>query len=369
MNIGSMTPAKIYVNHNFPEYASDNRLWQGVPALECSPKGRLFAAWYTGGKTEEPGNVVIVERSEGDGKPFTDGWIVVKHDDPEVRCFDETLWIDPQGHLNLFWAQSHLFFDGRNGVWMSTCENPDAENPIFGTPRRIANGIMLNKPTVTKSGRWLMPCALWTTEFHEATEKHPELADEVLANLYASDDQGKTFFRLGGVDMPDRAYDEHMTIELNDGRLWMLARTRHGIGQAFSVDGGKTWIDIGFSGHSGPNSRFFVRRLKSGRILLINHVNPSNQTSYQEWNVRNNLMAMLSDDEGKTWKGGLMLDTRDGVSYPDGVETSDGRIYIIYDYLRYSAKSFYLAEFTEEDILEGRIVNPNSRLKVKIECT
>jgi len=367
MNIGSMTPATLYFNHKMPEYLAAGRLWQGIPALERSPKGRLFVSWYSGGKTEEPGNVIILEKSDDDRKRFTDGWVLVRHDDPEVRCFDEALWIDPQGRLNLFWTQSRMYYDGRDGVWMATCENPDDENPTFGAPRRIANGLMLNKPTVTKEGRWLMPCALWTSAFCKATEEHPELADEVLANLYASDDQGKTFYRLGGVDMPDRAFDEHMTVELNDGRLWMLTRTRHGIGQAFSSDGGKSWSDAGFSGHSGPNSRFFVRRLQSGRILLINHVNPTYQTSPKDWSVRNNLMAMLSEDDGKTWKGGLMLDTRDDVTYPDGVETADGRIYVIYDYQRMTAKAFYLAEFTEEDILAGRLVSEGSRLQVKIE--
>ncbi len=364
MNIGSMTPAAIYPRHRMSEYLTAGRLWQGIPALERTKAGRLFAAWYSGGKTEEPGNVVVLEMSDDDGASFTDGFLLVRHDDPEVRCFDEALWIDPQGRLRLFWTQSRGVFDGRNGVWMSVCERPDDPEPVFGPPRRIANGLMLNKPTVTAAGRWLMPCALWSPDFARAGEAHEELAGERLANLYASDDEGETFYRLGGADVPDRAFDEHMTVELSDGRIWLLARTRHGIGQAFSADGGKTFENAGFSGHDGPNSRFFIRRLRSGRILLVNHVSPTYRTDPKDWNVRRDLMAMLSEDDGKTWKGGLMLDARDGVSYPDGVETEDGRIYLIYDRDRFGDREILLAEFTEEDVLQGAPVSPTARLRV-----
>ena len=157
-----------------------------------------------------------------------------------------------------------------------------------------------------------------------------------------------------------------MIVELKDGRLWMLTRTSYGIGQAFSEDKGKTWTSIEPSGHTGPNSRCHIRRLKSGRILLINHVNPTYQTNPRSWNDRNNLMAMLSDDDGKTWHGGLMLDTRDRVTYPDGTQDDEGYIYIIYDWERFADREILMSVFTEEDILEGRLVSEKSRMKVLV---
>ena len=74
-------------------------------------------------------------------------------------------------------------------------------------------------------------------------------------------------------------------------------------------------------------------------------------------------MAMLSEDDGKTWKGGLMLDTRDEISYPDGTQTAEGDIYLIYDYSRYDRRQILMAVFSEEDILAGRLVSANGRLK------
>ena len=366
MNKGAMTPATIYADAGRPEWKAAGRQWQGIPAIERTGRGRLFACWYSGGKTEEPGNIIVVEKSDDDGRTWSDGFYTVAHDDGEVRCFDPALWIDPKGRLWLFWTQSWMYYDNRDGVWAALCDDPDAENVVFGAPRRLMNGLMLNKPIVTKKGEWLFPAALWSRAFSRPWEDHPELRDEEKANVYASLDAGETFERRGGVDMPSRAFDEHCLVELSDGRLWMTVRTTYGIGQAFSSDGGRTWENIGPSGHTGPNSRFFVRRLKSGRLIMVNHVNPTYQTSPLDWNARNNLMAMLSDDDGRTWRGALVLDTRSEISYPDGVQADNGDIYIIYDRERCGAREILMAVFTEEDILEGRLVSLRGRLRQRV---
>ena len=363
MNKGAMTPATIYADAGRPEWKAAGRQWQGIPAIERTGRGRLFACWYSGGRTEEPGNIIIVEKSDDDGRTWSDGFYTVAHDDGEVRCFDPALWIDPKGRLWLFWTQSWMYYDNRDGVWAALCDDPDAENVVFGAPRRLMNGLMLEKPIVTKKGEWLFPAALWSRAFSRPWEDHPELRDEELANVYASLDGGETFERRGGVDMPERAFDEHCLVELSDGRLWMTVRTKYGVGQAFSSDGGRTWENIGPSGHTGPNSRFFVRRLKSGRLIMVNHVNPTYQTSPLGWNARNNLMAMLSDDDGRTWRGALVLDARNEISYPDGVQADNGDIYIIYDRERCGAREILMAVFTEEDVLEGRLVSPRGRLR------
>ena len=96
---------------------------------------------------------------------------------------------------------------------------------------------------------------------------------------------------------------------------------------------------------------------------MVNHISPTYLTDPKDWNERNNLMEMLSQDDGKTWRGGLMLDARAGVSYPDGVQGDDGVIYIIYDYDRYGERKILLAAFTEEDVLAGRPVSAHARFE------
>lgn len=72
---------------------------------------------------------------------------------------------------------------------------------------------------------------------------------------------------------------------------------------------------------------------------------------------------MLSEDDGHSWLGYLLLDERSNISYPDAVQAEDGRIFIIYDRERSQAKEILLAIVTEEDILSGRIVKEQSVLK------
>ncbi len=66
---------------------------------------------------------------------------------------------------------------------------------------------------------------------------------------------------------------------------------------------------------------------------------------------------MLSDDDGKTWKGGLVLDERNGISYPDGFQHPDGRIFIQYDRDRGGEAEILFATFTEADILAEKPVS------------
>ena len=75
------------------------------------------------------------------------------------------------------------------------------------------------------------------------------------------------------------------------------------------------------------------------------------------------MTASLSEDDGHSWKWHLLLDERTGVSYPDGVEGPDGKIYVIYDHGRRSDKEILMAVFREEDIIQGRCVSKDARLK------
>ena len=62
-----------------------------------------------------------------------------------------------------------------------------------------------------------------------------------------------------------------MVVERKDGSLLMLIRTKYGIGEATSDDDGKTWSEVTPSKLPHPASRFFIRRLNSGNLLLIKH--------------------------------------------------------------------------------------------------
>ena len=78
------------------------------------------------------------------------------------------------------------------------------------------------------------------------------------------------------------------------------------------------------------------------------------------------LSAWLSADEGRTWQGGLMLDERQGVSYPDGFQAPDGTIYISHDRNRSTDGEILMARFTEVDVLAKQWVGPKSKGRMLI---
>lgn len=352
----ALLPASILYNPG-GIYSDSERLWQGIPTIEKIPDGSIYVSFYSGGKTEENGNFVLLVKRNNKEDSFSKPFLAIVPPTENTRCFDPCLWIDDRGRLLLFYAQSYGFFDGRIGVWLSVCDNPDAEEPVFSPPRRIANGVMMNKPTILKSGEWLLPCAIWG--FVKGREN--SLPEEQFSNVYRSVDHGETFERIGYADYAERYIDEHMIVEKNNGDLWMLIRRQTGIGQSVSKDKGYTWSEGEDSGLGGPGSRFCIRRLKSGKLILINHYN---------FTGRNNLTAMISDDDGKTWQGYLNLDERDNVSYPDMAEDEDGTIYIVYDRERYKDREILMATIKEEDISAGQLINESSALKILVnKCT
>ena len=141
----------------------------------------------------------------------------------------------------------------------------------------------------------------------------------------------------------------------------MLARIRYGMGQSTSHDGGRTWSPIEPAPIKHTESRFFIRKLQSGNLLLVKH-GPIDERTHREL-----LTAYVSTDDGDTWSEGLMLDERYHLSYPDGTQASDGKIYVVYDHGRYPGthREILMAVFTEADALAGK-PSANTQLKVVV---
>lgn len=340
------------------KYVASKCLWAGIPSIEVTKGGRTFLTFYSGGTTEQIGNYVVLVKSD-DGKIFSDPIAVCFEE--EHRCFDPCIWIDPLDRLWLTWSRCP-----DDGVFGAICENPDADEIVFGKEFFIGNNIMMNKPIVLSTGEWMFPIAVW--DYDNGIRVLPKSYDsDMIAGSYAyvTCDEGKTFKKLGFADVKQRNFDEHMFLEMPDGKLRCFVRTIYGIGASDSYDGGLHWGEDFDTGYGGPCSRFHIRRLNSGRILLINHYN---------YTGRNNLTALLSEDNGKTFPYRLLLDERNNVSYPDAAIDEDGMINITYDRERGAAcscledalscaREILTAKISEEDIKSGSLVNEKSYLK------
>ncbi len=347
-----------------PKYDYDQLDYGMTIGIERTKGGRLWACWVAGG--DSPKAFFVLATSDDDGATWSSPRMVLdshSSDLPMERSIlVGNLWTDPQGRLWLFFDQSMKMFDGRAGVWATVCNNPDARKPAWSKPRRIWHGVTLNKPTVLSNGDWMLPVSLdQRGGLHDFKGCFRNLDPLRGANVFVSQDQGKTWKRRGMVQFPAPDWHEHMIVERRDGELWMLARTRNGIMESTSSDKGRTWSSPVRSAIKHPVARFFIRRLASGRLLLVKH---GNRIDAHQGRVM--LSAWLSDDDGKTWKGGLVLDDRKGVSYPDGFQAPDGTLYISYDRNRATDGEILLARFTEVDVLAKKLTSKKARLRILI---
>ena len=346
-----------------PARALSIRRHEGIPSLAVSPvNGRMWATWYasvTG--AEDAGNFVVLSTSADGGCT----WREVAHADPDgngpLRAFDPEVWVSPDGKLRWFWTErvspvATAGADPYAGAKASAANDRlmmatlDAEREPAELPKAvaIARGIMMCKPITLRNGSWLLPVANWQ--------------EDRSSGIVRSDDGGRTFRYVGGASMPkgDREFDEHNIFECGDGRLACWSRAKSGIRMSTSADGGATWSPLESGAVKHTSSRFFVRRLASGALLLVKHGAIDRDVGRQE------LEAFVSDDDGATWKGGLMLDERKGVSYPDGVQLADGRILVVYDRARMGDREILFCEFKEDDVRAGRNVSGAVRLRRRI---
>lgn len=349
-----------------PEYDDAVRIGNMIIGIERTPNGRLWACWV--GNGDSPNGFFMLATSDDGGSTWSKPRVVIDPTDPpgapQRRSLVGNLWTDPAGRLWCFFDQSLGYFDGRAGDWSIRCDNPDADEPTWTKPIRFADGCTLNKPTVLSNGDWLLPVSLWTRDrIGRASLKdaHHQLDSIRMANVFASTDQGQTWTRRGGVVFPTTDFDEHMIVEKKNGRLWMLARTRLGISESESADNGVTWSEPKPSSIQNVSARFFLRRLASGNLLLV-----KNGPIDVRLPRRSSLTAFLSTDDGETWPHQLLLDDRAEVSYPDGIQSPDGTIHILYDWNRHTDAEILLAKFREEDILIGRFASPGAKTRMLV---
>jgi predicted neuraminidase len=331
------------------EFQDDARSGAMIIGMDRTHQGRIWGCW-TGTGDKKDGYFLLATSDDGGStwsKPRVAIGARTRVEQKLSGALVGNLWTDPQGRLWLFFDQQLGDPLGRITNWYIRCDDPDAAEPTWSTPVRFAEGCTLNKPTVIKNRQWLLPVSDW----HQKT-----------ARVFVSTDEGANWSERSNVRFPDWEFDEHMMVELTDGRLWMLARTKGQPYEVFSSDEGKTWTKPHQSATvQNINARFFLRRLQSGHLLLVKNGSPNERLT-----KRSHMSAWLSDDDGKSWKGGLILDERHSVSYPDGFQSPDGVIHILYDWNRHTDAEILMAKFRIEDVLAGKIVSPDAKMQMLV---
>ena len=52
-------------------FSAEKRIWQGIPSIERTKKGRMFSVFYSGNIMETNGNYVVLLMSDDDGATWS----------------------------------------------------------------------------------------------------------------------------------------------------------------------------------------------------------------------------------------------------------------------------------------------------------
>ena len=329
-------------------YKSEKRIWQGIPKLEITKNGIRYLSFTSGGIRDGIGNYVALTRQEGNKYHLI---AIIKDDDP-YYVHDSCLWIDPLGRLWFFATKTRDYC-----VVAYIIDNPEdkVEKLHFSNEKVICDGTIFHQPIVSSKGDYLFSSWINDHEPYEDIVGDPQC--ERKSFLVKSSDAGKTWKKVGSIAVKGRHYDSSAIMERNDGTILMYVRTNYGISVSSSKSGGRSWQEQSQQRIKSADSTFCIKKLKSGRWLLIRHDDPLS---------RNNLTAFISEDEGKTYPYKLLLDERDNLSCPFVKVDENDVIHVVYDRERGSfcknarhalskAREILEAEIKEDNILRGEV--------------
>ncbi len=304
----------------------------GYPVHHCSsiteaPNGDLLVSWYGGSYESSDDQVLFLSRRHKGARNWSRPEIVVRS--PGKPPGNAILFTDQAGKVWLLWGRMEgkqpmmrgtgwdhcrLFFrtSGDNGTTWSQDE-PFFHDTMGWLPR--------NLPITAADGSLIVPIS---------DELHGHGVD--LSFFVSTKDNGRTWTSSGVM----RGGEQPTIIQRADGTLVAYLRVRPNIVAAESHDGGATWTTPSPTQWKNPDSGISMRRLNNGHVLLVFN----NQD-----NSRTPLHMVRSTDEGRTWGKPLTLETNPGeYSYPSVLQTSDGKIHVIYTFRRYSIKHVEMNE-------------------------
>jgi hypothetical protein len=201
------------------------------------------------------------------------------------------------------------------------------------------------------------PGGEWLTTLYYTTERDPRQR----LVLIRSTDQGRSWKEYGiiAATEPNKAHwpwtwmgkegpNEAALVRLSKDRLYCLFRTGNGdyMGEAWSVDDGKTWTAPVSSGFRGVAPHL---RLMSDGLLACTYGRPGPVT------------IMFSSDEGKKWTN--VTPIFDGMSshYSDLIEVEPGKLLVVYDSTPYGGKSIPSSDMSSKNAIYGTFVEVRRR--------
>lgn len=326
-----------------PKFLKSTRKWQGVPTIGKDILGNLYAAWITGGDGEGNENYLTVSLSKDKGRSWNnDKLIFYVNPQDSTKLMDPCFSNDKYGNLYMTWGK-HVRKKGRKEwavSWYSKLNLSKGDTVRYSPPRKIAEGIMINKPFYSEiSDQIVFPIARWY-------EGNPELHQPFIYKANYGANNLSNLTKVGALPLKKSIMTVHepMIVQLKDSTYVGMVRTLDGIYYSKSKDG-NTWSNGEKFTNLGATTvaRFHLAKLKSGRLILIFNNSLS----------RSNMTICLSEDDGTTWPYKMVIDPGNGVSYPDMIETDPGTLNIIYDYTRSPVGTIHFVTLKEDEIIKN----------------
>lgn len=333
--IGTSLPPRSIQNPYSPIEFSSELIFDsipGYPAHHCSsiteaPNGDLLVSWYGGSYESSDDQVLFLVRRKKGSRVWSKPEIVVRS--PGKPPGNAILFTDKKNVVWLVWGRMDGTQPMSRGTGWDACQlfyrtssdsgftwtkdQPFYHDTLGWLPRNLT--IFLS------DGRLLVPIS---------DERNGHGVD--LSFFLATKDNGATWTQSGIM----RGGEQPTFIERSDGTLLVYLRVRPNIKSAESHDGGKTWTEPVATQWKNPDAGISMRRLNNGHVILVFNNQETGRTP---------LHIALSTDEARTWSKPLELETAPGeYSYPSVLQTSDGKIHLIYTFRRYSIKHL---EFNE----------------------
>ncbi len=292
-----------------------------------APNGDLLVSWYGGSYESSDDQVLFLSRRKKGARVWSKPQIIVRS--PGKPPGNAVLFTVPNHRVWLVWGRMdgtqpmlrgtgwdacRLFYrtSSDNGVTWSE-DKPFFHDTLGWLPRNLT--------VLLANGTLILPLS---------DERNGHGVD--LSFFLATTDSGATWTRSGIM----RGGEQPTFIERDGGSLLAYLRVRPNIVASESQDSGKTWTTPKPTQWKNPDAGISMRRLKNGHVLLVFNNRDNSRTP---------LHIARSLDQGQTWSKPLELETNPGeYSYPSVLQTSDGKIHIVYTFRRYSIKHVEMNE-------------------------
>jgi predicted neuraminidase len=304
--------------------------------------GDLYLVYYGGGGEYADATAVFGSRlKRGESK-----WAppVKIASDPFRSLGNGVVWQAPGGVVWLFYVVRY------GGTWASSRIQVKISRDgalTWSDPSVLAleAGMMVrNRPIVLANGDYLLPV------YHETGEDREVVGPDSTSRFLRFHPKTKQWTSSGEIRSA-KGNIQPAPVQIDGNRLIAFCRRGGGYGpatdgyvvRAESMDGGHTWSEGKDSPFPNPNSAVDLMKLRSGRLLLVYNHSMTQRTP---------LRVAISPDDGATWPHSRDIASgRNDFAYPIAIQTSGGRIHVIYTSDR--RRQINLASFAEDDVLKN----------------